>query len=374
MSRAREKRVYPGGNTGEGFYSYYHYVLPPEQANRIFILKGGPGGGKSTLMRYLSDNMLQRGYDVELHYCSSDLESLDAVVFPQIGVALMDGTAPHSRDPKYPGAVDEIVDLGQYWNGQELRNRREEIIAASQAASRSFQSAYRALMAAKIVHANWEAPYTQAQDFGWVNQVTQRLAAMILNGHSVNPVPGKERHLFGAAFTPAGPTEHFAYLLDPVEKKFLVKGSPGTGKSTLLKKIGQWAKERGLDVEYYHSPLVPTNVDHLILPQLDTVIATSGEIFPYEATDVLDVINLDDGLDQAKLALHRDNIAADKDLFFTMLQRAIAYVRQAKEGHGRLEGLYVPTMDFSRLNEAREEILHKILAIAEETTAAKTEH
>jgi len=40
-------------------------------------------------------HMADLGYDVELFHCSSDPSSLDGVVMPGIGVALMDGTAPH---------------------------------------------------------------------------------------------------------------------------------------------------------------------------------------------------------------------------------------------------------------------------------------
>ncbi len=92
--RGKVKRVFPGGNTAVGFYSFYDYIITPD-ATRILVIKGGPGVGKSTFMRRIADEMVERGFDVELHHCSSDNSSLDGVVIPQIGVALIDGTAPH---------------------------------------------------------------------------------------------------------------------------------------------------------------------------------------------------------------------------------------------------------------------------------------
>ncbi|HHV61803.1 MAG TPA: ATPase [Firmicutes bacterium] len=88
------KKVFPGGNTPQGFYSFYDQIITPN-ATRILIIKGGPGVGKSTFMRKIAEEMVDRGYDVELHHCSSDNGSLDGVVIPSIGVALIDGTAPH---------------------------------------------------------------------------------------------------------------------------------------------------------------------------------------------------------------------------------------------------------------------------------------
>lgn len=371
MREPMEKKVFPGGNTSLGFFSYYNYIIPPEKAARIIVLKGGPGVGKSSFMGWLGKKMLNEGYDVELHYCSSDNNSLDAVVFPQIGVALIDGTAPHIVDPRFPGAVDEILHLGDYWREENLRRNRDSIITLTQTIGGLFRSAYRYLAAAKSVHDNWEAVITPVQDFGWVNQITNRLAATILGGQRVCATPGRERHLFGAAFTPQGPTEHFDSLLDPIEKKIVLKGSPGTGKSTLLSKIGKMASERGCDVEYYHNPLVPDKIDHIIIPGLNTTVATSGEVFSYEAPDILQIINLDDGLNREAVARFAGEIEEDKTHFFRLLNRAIGFIAQAKREHDKLEELYVPNMDFESINQVRERVLERILGYARESTAAK---
>ena len=114
------KHVFAGGNTPKGFFSYYHYILSQEDANRIFCIKGGPGVGKSTLMRNIAMFMVDKGYDVELMHCSSDNNSLDGLVIKDINIALVDGTAPHIVDPKNPGAVDEIINLGDYWDEGNL--------------------------------------------------------------------------------------------------------------------------------------------------------------------------------------------------------------------------------------------------------------
>ena len=42
-------RYFAGGNTARGFCSLFDSSL--EGLNRIFILKGGPGTGKSSLMK-----------------------------------------------------------------------------------------------------------------------------------------------------------------------------------------------------------------------------------------------------------------------------------------------------------------------------------
>ena len=35
----RVRNLYPGGNTPDGFYSYYNYILPQREAEKIFCIK-----------------------------------------------------------------------------------------------------------------------------------------------------------------------------------------------------------------------------------------------------------------------------------------------------------------------------------------------
>ena len=84
-----------GANSPTGFYSLYDQLLPPEEARAIYIRQGGPGCGKSTLMRQVGARAEAAGHTPEYIICSGDPDSLDAVLLPDLGVALVDGTAPH---------------------------------------------------------------------------------------------------------------------------------------------------------------------------------------------------------------------------------------------------------------------------------------
>lgn len=44
---------------------------------------------------------------------------------PQLGVALVDGTAPHVVEPKYPGVVDRYVNMGDCYDKEGLAVRRQ---------------------------------------------------------------------------------------------------------------------------------------------------------------------------------------------------------------------------------------------------------
>lgn len=93
-------RFFLGANTPGGFYSLYDQMIDPAAAEDILILKGGPGCGKSSLMRRVGGALENRGLAVEYIQCSGDPDSLDAVIFPALKTAIVDGTAPHERGTK----------------------------------------------------------------------------------------------------------------------------------------------------------------------------------------------------------------------------------------------------------------------------------
>ena len=127
MVKGKIKRLLPGGNTSLGFYSYFSYVIDVKEARKIYLLKGGPGTGKSSMMKKLGNQMIENGYDVEFHHCSADPESIDAIVIPRIKVAVLDATSPHMIDPKYPGAIEKIINLGEYWEEKKVEKNKENM-------------------------------------------------------------------------------------------------------------------------------------------------------------------------------------------------------------------------------------------------------
>ena len=95
MNEQNRAAYFLGANAPAGFYSLYDQLICPEQARAVYILKGGPGCGKSTLMGRVAAALEEAGEPVEYIHCSGDPHSLDGVVFPKLGAAIVDGTAPH---------------------------------------------------------------------------------------------------------------------------------------------------------------------------------------------------------------------------------------------------------------------------------------
>ena len=137
-----------GANTPSGFYSLYDQMLDPAEARRVFLLKGGAGCGKSSLMKRVAASLEEAGQSVEYIRCSGDPDSLDAVIFPQLKAAIVDATAPHVQEPRLPGVVESYVDLGRFYDHPALAEKREEIEKATLGYKSHYTRAYRCLTAA----------------------------------------------------------------------------------------------------------------------------------------------------------------------------------------------------------------------------------
>lgn len=135
---------FAAANSYQGFISYFDKVFPSSDFERIYVLKGGPGTGKSSFMKKVAEVFYARKYGVEKILCSSDPSSLDGVIICSKNkkIAIIDGTAPHERDAIIPGAIDEIINLGQGWNSGWLAGKKEAIISIGLQKAKCYKTAY----------------------------------------------------------------------------------------------------------------------------------------------------------------------------------------------------------------------------------------
>ncbi|HOQ37011.1 MAG TPA: PRK06851 family protein [Acetivibrio sp.] len=365
MSKGKIREMFPGGNTSQGFFSYYDHILPQERASKIFCIKGGPGVGKSTFMRKIGCEMLNMGYDVEFMHCSSDNNSLDGVVIPAINVALLDGTAPHVVDPKNPGAVDEIINLGDFWEEEEIRKNKEEILNANKEVGRTFRRAYRYLKAAySIYQDNEEIVESCCVDKAKINEVSEKLMKEHFGDKEIASCEGKDRRLFASAITPNGLVNYLHTLID-TEKTYVFKGMPGTGTQRILQKLKEAALERGFDVESFYCALNPNKIEHLIVPGINLSFTTSNKYHSVNVSNSTE-INLDEYLHGSQLEKYKEVIDNNSANFEILLDTVVKTISKAKKIHDQLESYYIPNMDFVSLQGCFEDTLNRVLKYARE--------
>ncbi|MFA5383526.1 MAG: hypothetical protein WC364_02475 [Eubacteriales bacterium] len=129
-----------------------------------------------------------------------------------------------------------------------------------------FPAAYCQLAEAKIARDDGESCVAGCMDFLSVNRITLDLAGEIIEGLRGSGKTPLARHLFCSAITPDGVKHFIESLLDGIEKLYLIKGLPGSGRSYLVETIAREAHLQGLDTEVYHCAFEPKKADLVVYP------------------------------------------------------------------------------------------------------------
>ncbi len=273
-------------------------------------------------------------------------------------------TASHVVDPKNPGAVDEIIHLGDFWNERSLRANKEGILSDNKEVGRLFARAYRYLKAAAALYEDTSVINSRAIDDAKVNIVSSKTIDHLFSSYSTSIKEGRKRMLFASAITPEGLKNHLESILT-TKKVYVLKGDPGTGTERLLDKIAVTACEKGFDTELYFCPLNPSRLEHLVIHGLDVSFTTAND-YHQANVDYCASINLNEYLDKSVIDTHKEVLEYNKSEFNALLDRAIMTISNAKAIHDHMETYYIPNMNFDEIQDCWESTMARILEYSEE--------
>lgn len=328
---------------------------------KVYILKGGPGNGKSTLMKKIGKHFEEKDFDVEYIHCSADEDSLDGVIIRQLSVAVVDGTAPHVIEPSCPGCIEEYVNIGAAWDTVKLKADQVKIKQLLQENSECYPKAYEKFAEAFQIHDEWEKIYITNMNFEKADELSDSVAEEIINGKRFHK-ESKVYHRFFGGTTCNGPVNFVENIIEPISKKYYIKGRPGSGKSTLLKKLVVKARQNGINAEVYHCSFDPNSLDMVLLPELDCVIFDSTaphEYSPNSNSDTL--VDMYEELIVPRTDEDNEKVLDDiKKRYQIKIKDGVSYLKKAKEIHDEIEGCYIKATDFSVVERITNTLIEKI--------------
>lgn len=348
---------FPGGNTTDGFFSYYHEILQRKKLRYIYTIKGGPGVGKSTLMKEIGKKFEEKGFAINYYHCSSDPDSLDGVLIKEADILFVDGTAPHIIDPAYPGAVDNIINLGSFFDTNKLMLERDDITKISDRVSGCFKIAYNYFGAVKPIYKNLGEMYKKALSDDGFYSLAKSLEREILKDRCGSEF--KETRLFLSAITPKG-YQNFINETVKSETVYILNSEIGDLSYTLLEKLKSEFEKSRLEIECYYCPIGPEyRLEHIIIPELNIAIVTSNKYHSYNCKGIM--------VNTSKIyfgeLIDQEMINYDLKIIDELLNRGIYYLGRAKSTHDKLEEYYINAMDYTRLNEYTNEIINNLESI-----------
>ncbi len=347
-----EKKLdfFAAANGYGGFRSYFDTVFKSEDYDKIYVIKGGPGTGKSSFMKKIADRYAAQNCYVERIHCSSDPNSLDGVIVNSRDkrIALLDGTAPHERDAVIVGAIDEIINLGASLDTRFLSAQRGEITALNKEKKRAYATAYYYLEIAGVAskrkkaltvsrfntekaknELNYLAELSKECDFR--SETTRLVSSFGSHGRSHIPtVEGASKKLYSIL----GDYYECVLLIGEIYKLF---------------------KSRKTDIIFSPSPLDGDCIEALYLPKEGIGFVIGGEGEGITANEFFTPLDKTDG----------ECIKKAAEIEEEALEEAMRWFAIASHLHFRLEKIYSSAMNFDINNKIFEEKSREIDNILE---------
>lgn len=347
-----------GANTPKGYYSRFDQLFTAAPRGRCFLLKGGPGTGKSTVLKRTAAALADKNLSTELIFCSADVNSLDAVITSDGKFVMADATLPHAAEPKYPGIYETTVSLCDCWNEEKLREHGEEAAKLFDENRRLHEETRRYISAAAGLLEEAEKLGKEALNQEKTVKTALKICAKELGKKRHKPGTEKIRLLSAISDKGVFFFEKTAKIL--CDKIYVLEDECGCAAKIFMSTVRKNALEHGFDIISCRCSVFPAEkTEHIFIPELRLGFMTKNrrhnfDVLPYRT------LHSKRFYDEKKYLRHKIRIKFALRSASALIAEASKCMSEAKKVHDELEKIYIAAMDFSTVNRLTENILSKI--------------
>ena len=210
-------------------------------------------------------------------------EETECIISP-FNITLTEGIIVRGR--KFAVVNEEVLKIGENIDVDKCLSNTEMYLELKKKSADCYSRLYEAYSEAKKVHDEWEKIYISNMDFKMLESYeNEMISQLISRKKDKNPI--RCDRFFGAS-TQDGSVNYIDNLTEGLKQRFFIKGRPGTGKSTFLKRLAKAASDAGYDTEVYWCSFDKNSLDMVIVPELDFCVFDSTaphELFPSRKGD-----------------------------------------------------------------------------------------
>lgn len=346
-----------GALSKDGFSSDFANSYDVYSGWRAYILKGGPGTGKSTVMKSIAAQAAKGGEQVLLCPCSSDPNSLDAVILPQRKITVLDGTAPHVVEPQFPIVCEQIINLGEAADSKALQKSRAQILTLCEEKSAYMARAKRYTAAAAELLGDAYKTQWLCTDIQKVERTAIRLAKEYITAQKSKK--GERLACRLRAVTPLGLMYHKNTPQTLCQNTIVIADEYGAAANRLLSVIEEKALQSGCRVITALDPIFPDKrIDAVMLPELKIAFCCENR-YMHPATENRR-IHSRRFTNAKELQQHKPRLSFDKKTADDMLREAAVSMAAAGKAHNAIEQYYVNVMNFEYIADLSQRLIANI--------------
>ncbi len=348
-----------GANNKNKYCSLFGEIYNPYEKGCNIILKGGPGTGKSTLMKKIGKRLDDKGCYTERGFCSADPSSLDAVTAPELAFSIFDGTSPHVIEPTLPGVTEHIIDLGVAWNREILKEHINEIAQLTKDNKIQHKKVADFMRAAAHIETQCVLICSGFIDKEKVLRYAKRLCGRYLVAKKGNQT-GKLKKRFLSGITPVGIKTFHETPVALSEKIITIEDEYNAVSTFIVECFCNEALEKGYDVYACYCPLFPEyKLEHIIIPELKLCVFSENS-YHYSIDDEGKRVHASRFFNMASYDKNKEKLKFLKKAKKELMDECVKKLILAKDIHDKLEEYYINATDFGVIDEIGERIIKSI--------------
>lgn len=255
-----------------------------------------------------------------------------------------------------------LVDIDSCIKKKKYNALVEEAYNISEQINEKMNSVYSVYTGAKDIHDEWESIYINSMDYNMLDKYCASLIDNIVPKDAVDKKANASERFFGSAFYD-GNINYIDDLTKDIQKRYFIKGRPGTGKSTFLKKFAKELENKGYSVEIYHCGFDDKSLDMVICRELSVCIFDSTaphEKFPTLDTDEILDFYINGGLDGVD-ELYKEKLEDICLRYNKQMSISKIYFKEIFEIRENFNEKIKENIDYEILNNIVYELLYEII-------------
>lgn len=301
--------------TGLGISHKYNEVI--SSAEQTIFLKSPPTTAISKLLTATGMHYVKRGFDIEKFMNPAQPDQTDAVFVNGLNLFFIQASHPIALEPSDIGGRHRVISFYDMYDENKLREANEVIAEKLEVSEKALGKSLSALADAKNIHDEWEAVNIKRMIWTQHEELIETLKEELFGNITLNKESVVSHRLIGS-LTSSGAHDYIPSITSRINHRMLIKGLPGTGKSTLMKALGKEAQKRGLDVLYGWCGLDPEGVDLVQFPELSVCLFDATQPHDYDIEKEGDVL-----VDLVKMCDKPEEVEAEIALISTAYREKI---------------------------------------------------
>ncbi len=249
------------------------------EVDAVYLLKGAHGFIVADLLQKLGTFYAEKGLDIEYFHDPLFENTIEAIFIKGQHPILIIQASNLAIEPVALGEREHVISLYDCVNEEQL-TLDEELISLNISKRTYYNECFEALSKAISIHDDWEIETRKNMNWSGLDQQFAALSHELLGNSKLDKSAVLTHRLLGT-LTPAGPRDTVQSITQNLEKRLFIKGYPGTGKSSMMKKFANEALSKGYDVQLVWCGLDSNSIDMVILPELKFCIFDSTEPHVY---------------------------------------------------------------------------------------------